>query len=110
MSGALNKFKTVTANISTTLSTVYSCPLGYATVILMAQVSNNGPETIQISADISKTGTPTSLVNGISIPVADAITILTGRLIMNYGDSLELSASDDTSGQLVLSLLETLVG
>lgn len=110
MSGALNIFKTVTANVTTATTAVYSTPLGYATVILMAQVSNTGPGTIQISADVNKLGNPTSLVQGISVPVADAITILTGRLIMNYGDSLELSASDDTSGQLVLSLLETLVG
>ena len=110
MSGALNIFKTVTANVTTHNTAVYTPPLGYATVILMAQVSNTGFDTIQVSADVNKLGTPTSLVQGISIPVADAITILTGRLILTYGDSLELSASDDTSGQLVLSLLETLVG
>ena len=110
MSGALNIFKTVTANVTTNTTVIYTPPLGYATVILMAQVSNNGLGTIQVSADVNKLGNPTSLVQGISIPVADAITILTGRLILTYGDSLELSASDDTSGQLVLSLLETLVG
>ena len=110
MSGALNIFKTVTANVTTSPTSVYSTPLGYATVVLMAQIANTGNSTIQVSADLFRSGNTTALVQGISVPVADAITILTGRLIMTYGDSLELSASDDTSGQLVLSLLETLVG
>jgi len=108
MSGALNLFKTTLANVTTTTTTVYTPPLGYATVVLLAQVSNTGVDTIQISASILRSAASTSLINNYSIPADDAASILTGRLILQYGDQLQLSSSDDTSGQLVLSYLETL--
>lgn len=112
MSGALNLFKTTLANVTTTTTTVYTPPLGYATVVLLAQVSNTGGDTVQVSAGIRRTTgnvtASTSLINNYSIPVDDAASILTGRLILQYGDSLQLSASANTSAQLVLSYLETL--
>jgi len=108
MSGALNLFKTTLANITTTPTTVYTPPLGYATVVLLAQVSNTGGGTIQVSASIFRSSASTSLINNYSIPIDDAASILTGRLILQYGDQLQLSSSDDTSAQLVLSYLETL--
>ena len=110
MSGALNLFKTTLADITTTTTTVYTPPLGYATVVLLAQVSNNGVGTIQVSASILRSSNSTSLINGYDIPANDAASILTGRLILQYGDELQISSSDDTSGQLVLSYLETLTG
>ncbi len=109
MPAVLNNFRTTLANITTTTTTVYTPPIGYNTVVLMAQVSNIGVSTIQVSADVSRLGTPTSLINGASIPIHDSITVVTGRLILNYGDSLQFKSSDDTSAQLVLSYLETLI-
>lgn len=108
MSGALNLFKTTLADVTTTTTTVYTPPLGYATVVLMAQVSNTGNATIQISADILRLGNTTSLISNASVPTSDAASVLTGRLILQYGDELQFTSSDDTSGQLVLSYLETL--
>jgi len=110
MSGALNLFRTTLVDITTTTTTVYTPPLGYATVVLLAQISNTGVDTIQVSASILRSSVSTSLINNYSVPTDDAASILTGRLILQYGDELQLSASDDTSGQLVLSYLETLTG
>jgi hypothetical protein len=109
MPAALNNFKTTLANITTSTANVYTPPTGYATVVLMAQVSNNGNATIQISADVNRSGSSTSLINGASVPVNDAISVLTGRLILNVGDVLQFTSSDNTSAQLVLSYLETLI-
>jgi hypothetical protein len=83
--------------------------VGYATVVLMAQVSNTGNSTIQISAGINRSSNYTSLINQASVPVNDSITVLTGRLILNFGDTLQFTSSANASSQLVLSYLETLV-
>jgi hypothetical protein len=109
MPAALNNFRTTLADITTATSNVYTPPIGYATVVLLAQVSNNGNDTIQITAAVNRGGTPTNLIKQASIPTNDAITVLTGRLILNYGDILQFTSSDDTSAQLTLSYLETLV-
>jgi flagellar basal body P-ring protein FlgI len=111
MAGALNIFKTVLANVTTSSSTVYSTPLGYSTVVLMAQISNiDVANTITVSANVVRTGDTTALVKNTQVPVADAISVLTGRLIMSFGDSFEVSANANDSAQLTLSLLETLTG
>jgi hypothetical protein len=109
MPAALNNFNTTLANITLTTGNVYTPPVGYSTVVLMAQVSNNGNSTIQISAGVLRSGSVTSLIKQASVPVNDAITVLTGRLILNFGDTLQFTSSDNTSAQLVLSYLETLV-
>jgi hypothetical protein len=112
MSGALNVFKTVTANITTSSESVYTPPIGYSSVILLAQISNiDLANSVQISAQLGRTvGISTVLVGNITIPTDDAINVLTGRLIMNFGDTFRVSASANASAQLTLSLLETLTG
>jgi hypothetical protein len=113
MSGALNVFKTVTANITTSSESVYTPPIGYSSVILLAQISNiNLANSVQISAQLGRSAgnVSTTLVGNITIPTDDAINVLTGRLIMNFGDTFRVSASANASAQLTLSLLETLTG
>ena len=112
MSGALNIFKTVTADLTTTPTAAYSTPIGYSTVVLLAQISNIDPSNyVEVTANLQRTvGVSTVLVQNITVPTNDAINVLTGRLIMNYGDSFEISASANASAQLTLSLLETLTG
>jgi hypothetical protein len=111
MSGALNVFKTVVANVTTISTSVYSTPIGYATVVLLAQVSNiDAGNTIGVSATIERSGNATSLIQNAQVPVEDAISVLTGRLILNYGDSFKVSATANASAQLTLSVLETLTG
>jgi hypothetical protein len=118
MSGALNIFKTVLANATTDGDTVYTAALGYSTVVLLAQISNiDTANTVGVSAQVTRTDINTGnvitqnvLVLNTQIPVGDAISILTGRLILNFGDSLEIQATANASAQLTLSLLETLTG
>jgi len=109
MPAALNNFRTTLANIGTVTSNVYTPPTGYSTVVLMAQVSNTGNTTISVTADVYRAGNTTALIKGASVPVNDAISVLTGRLILNVGDILQFSSNSSTGGQLVLSYLETLI-
>ena len=57
MAGALNVFKTVTANLTTSSANVYSTPIGYSTVVLLAQISNNdAANNVQITANLARSG------------------------------------------------------
>ena len=109
MAGQLNVFKNITANVTTTKTTVYTTPIGYSTVVLLSQVSNTGNGTIQISAGTANAGVSTSLVSNIAVPEADAVGLIGGRLILPFGSSFYISASANGVSQLNLSLLETLV-
>ena len=124
MATALNNFRTSLITLPSSWpntndvnyeTVTYSPPQGYATVILMAQVSNNGAATVTTSARVRRleedgsTITTTSLIKEASVPVNDAINILTGRLILQENDTLQIISSDGSTTQLVLSYLETLI-
>lgn len=107
MAQALNVFKTITANVTTSSSTVYTAPTGYSTVVLLAQVSNIGASPITVSSNHIRSGNPTNIITNAPLPTADAITLLSGKLILQTGDSINVSASANNSAQMLLSILET---
>jgi hypothetical protein len=119
----LNSFKTKTTLLTTsTTATVYTAPIGVTSIVLMAQVSNLTTQTQSFSfihhrnrpvlADAQGNGfqaanTDSILVKDFEIPVADAGTPLTGKMIIESLDSVRAYASEDGALQLVLSILET---
>lgn len=119
----LNSFKTKTTLLSTsTTATVYTAPIGVTSIILMAQISNLTTQTQSFTfihhrnrpvlADAQGNGfqaanTDSILVKDFEIPVADAGTPLTGKMIIESLDSVRAYASEDGALQLVLSILET---
>ena len=109
MPGALNRFLTKPFDVTTTATSVYTPPIGYTAVILLAQFVNNTSQEVRVSAGILRSGTYTAIMTNGRLVANDAISALTGRLILQYGDSFRISASDSTSVQLVLSFLETRV-
>jgi len=111
MATVLNSFKTVTANLTSSIANVYTAPSGYSTVILLAQVSNLTGGTLTVSGNIYKlNGNSASLVKNASLPPNDAINLVGGRLILQTGDSFAAGANVADASQLVLSLLETSTG
>ena len=104
----LNTFKTTTFDVVTPTTTVYTTPAGVTTVILLAQVSNiHESESVTISANHVRGSNTTSIIKNTPCPINDAVTLLTGKLILQTGDSFSISASANSRGQLVLSYLET---
>jgi hypothetical protein len=107
MAVAINIFKTVTANVTTGGSTVYTAPAGYTTVILLAQVSNTGNALLTVTSDHVRSGAATNIITAAPLPTADAINLISGKLILQTGDSITVAASANNSAQMLLSILET---
>jgi hypothetical protein len=104
----LNSFKTTTANVTTSSTTVYTTPAGVTTVVLLAQVSNiHASESVSISANHIRGSNLTSIVKNTVIPTTDATNLLLGKLILQTGDSLSIIADANNRAQLLLSYLET---
>jgi hypothetical protein len=112
----LNTFKTITYNPNSSSQIVYTAPVNVTTVVLMAQVSNVDPaNNITTTAFHSRNGNFTSIIKNSIIPVADASNILTGKLVLQTGDSFVISANTygsnslllANSAHLILSILET---
>ncbi len=104
----LNTFKTTTFDVTTSQSTVYTTPAGVTTVVLLAQVSNiHASDAVTISANHVRGSNTTSIIKNTTIPIKDAASLLTGKLILQTGDSFTIQADANSKGQLLLSYLET---
>jgi hypothetical protein len=112
MALALNVFKTVTTVVSTNPVGIYTAPVGYTGVILLAQASNIGASSQDISVSHRRTRTgvavTTELFNEFPVPGNDSANLLAGKLVMEQNDSLIVKGSTDTNLKFIISVLETL--
>jgi hypothetical protein len=110
MALALNVFRTYTAAVTTSLSTIYTTPAGYTGIVLLAQVTNITSTAGTVTVIITRSGSDTELVKDYDVPGKDAFSPLTGRLVIEPGESLKISANANNTFKIVLSVLETANG
>jgi hypothetical protein len=104
----LNSFKTTTYNLTNVNEIIYVAPAGVTTVVLLAQVANNDPaNTVYASASLVRNSNTTTIIKNTAIPINDAVSLLSGKLIIQSGDSLYAKSSANGNSQLILSYLET---
>jgi hypothetical protein len=112
MALALNVYKTITQVIPTSSVGIYTAPVGYSGVVLLAQIANisNSTETITVSHERSVAGTAvtTEIVKDFPVPGNDTANILNGKLIMETNDIIKVSGSSGTDLKFIGSILETL--
>lgn len=108
----LNVFKTVTKIATTNPVGIYTAPVGYTGVVLLAQAANIGNNTQKISfshqRSISGIAVTTEILPDYPIPAKDSSNLLSGKLVLESGDILVLSATTSTDIKFIGSILETL--
>ena len=104
----LNVFKTVNVVAATSATEIYTAPVGYTGVVLMAQAANIDSTSHDVTFSHKRSSTVTELTKSTPIPGNDALAMVTGRLVLEAGDKLVLSASYATNIKVTVSLLETL--
>ena len=108
MALALNVFQTVTAVVPTSATVVYTAPVGYTCVVLLAQVANIGATSEDVTFVHRRSSTDTELLKEYPISANDTSSLLAGKLVLESGDRLVLSGSNGSNLKFVASLLETL--
>jgi hypothetical protein len=112
MALALNVFRTVTKIATTDPVGIYTAPIGYTGVVLLAQVANIGNDTQTISFFHKRTtlgiAVTTEILKNFPVPASDTANLLSGKLALESGDVLVLSASNNTDIKFLGSILETL--
>jgi hypothetical protein len=104
----LNTFKTIVANVTSVANTIYVCPPGVTTVVLMAQVSNvDTANTIEVTAAHVRSSNVTRLIANAQIPIQDAASLLMGKLVLETGDGFSIRANANDVAEITLSILET---
>lgn len=107
MASPLNTFKSYAANITTVPSNVYTCPAETTAIVLLAQATNvNASDDGNITFYTSMNGN-TELTKDFTIPVGDSAALLTGKLVVEAGNSIGVYANANSVLKLTLSILET---
>lgn len=109
---ALNSFKTIRKNVTTSTVGIYTCPVGVSAIILLAQVTNlTSDTTSQITALHSRSGeTPTDfkITNNAYVAPNDSLNLVPdGRLVLEPNDVIKIQATGNNQLNVVLSILET---
>ena len=106
MASPLNTFKSVASNL-TTPTTIYTCPAETTAIVLLAQATNtNNTDDGNITFYSSVNGN-TELAKDFTIPVGDAAGLLSGKLVIEEGQSVGAYANATGVLKLTLSILET---
>ena len=112
MALSANIFKTITQIAPTSPVGIYTAPTGYTGVVLLAQVANidTNPHTVSFSHQrtVSGIAVTTEIVKNFAIEGNDSAGLLTGKLTLQSGDVLVLSASNSSNVKFIGSILETL--
>lgn len=112
MALSANQFKTITYIAPTSPVGIYTAPVGYTGVILLAQVANidTATHTVSFSHQRGSAGAAvtTEIVKDFPIQGKDSVSLISGKLTLESGDILVLSASNASNMKFIGSVLETL--
>lgn len=115
---ALNTFKTIRHNLTTSTVGIYTAPIGVASIVISAQIANVSTGTTTYLATFSHyrpgnfvgVGGTFDLAKNAGVPVRDALSPLIGRLVLETDDEIRVSANENDVLQLTMSILETAKG
>ena len=108
MATALNVFRTVTANILTYSNVLYTAPYAVTSILLSVQVTNVTSNTVSTTFYHSTASNVyTELAKDFDIPTKDSASVVSGKLVLETGQSIVASASANSALKAVISLLET---
>jgi hypothetical protein len=75
MALALNVFQTITAVVSTSPTVVYTAPVGYTGVVLLAQVANIGATSEDVTLTHRRSSTDTEMLKEFPISGNDTANL-----------------------------------
>jgi len=106
MASTINTFKSYAVDATTTANTFYTTPALTTTIVLLAQATNVGNSDANVTFYTSLNGN-TEITKNFTIPVGDAASMLTGKLVLEAGNSMSVLANANSVIKLTVSILET---
>ena len=110
---ALNTFKTIRHELTTSTVGIYTAPIGVASIVVSAQIANVSTGTTTCMTTFSHyraDGGELDLVKNAGIPLRDALSPITDRLVLETDDEIRVSGNENGVLQLTMSVLETAKG
>ena len=91
---------------STNPTGVASLDSGKAQIVMGCMLSNRLTTSVDVTVAVRNTATVTYLCKALAVPAGDAIEVVQGKIVMEAGDEIEVSASAASAIDCVLSVLK----
>lgn len=103
----LNKFRLISKTLTGNKDLIYTTPVGVTAIVLSCQIANIGSEIETITTTVERSGSldEFTIIKDGRIPIGDALNPLTGKLVLEVGDTFYISGSS-VNLDSVLSVLE----
>ena len=85
---------------------VASLDSGKAQIAIGCMISNILTTSVTVTVSLRNVGVVTRLAKDLPIPAGDAVEIIQGKVVMEAGDEIEISASTANACDAVLSVLK----
>lgn len=108
----LNKFKTIRKKLTSTLTGIYTCPIGVSAIVTLCNATNVSSgvamSTYTITGIHSRTDGGFKFANEEEIPANDSLNLFPdGRLALETNDVLYFNSNSIDQIDLIISVLET---
>jgi hypothetical protein len=104
---ALNTYKTVRADVTTGITTVYTVPNGVSAIHLFSAVANTSAGIATVTVYHNRSGTSYELIKNAKIPSTDVLNPIGGSLVLEVGDKIEIQGAANNTMKFTLSILES---
>lgn len=106
----LNEFKSETHNLTQIPTIVYTTPIAIATIVLkiqIANISNVSTDVGLVTCSHVRDGKRTRVIYKGPVLANDFSVISDGKLVLQEGDSIEISGENSGQLEMIMSFLET---
>jgi hypothetical protein len=101
-----NTFKVYRAALGASASVVYTVPASTTAIVLMAQAANVDTVVVPVTSTWNDGTNDTHLVKGLDVPAKAAVNLLSGKLVLEAGDTLSANSDASNKVELTVSVLE----
>lgn len=104
---ALNTYKTYRTEVTTGISTIYTVPNGVSSIHLFSAISNTTTGITTVTVYHTRDNVQYELIKNAKIPTTDVLAPITGSLVLEVGDKIEVQGSANNAMKFTLSVLES---
>lgn len=104
---ALNTYKTVRVEVTTGITTAYTVPNGVSAIHLFSAVANTSAGIVTCTIYHNRNGNSFELIKNAKIPTTDVLNPISGSLVLEVGDKIEVEGSSNSTMKFTMSILES---
>ena len=76
-----------------------------AVIMIGCMVSNILTTSVDVTVTVKNSSNETNLVKNVTVPAGDAVEVVQGKIVLNYGDDVGVSATSASAVDVVAAML-----